>query len=349
MANKDERTLYNLLTRHQVYLEGVKLGLSFEFRPYLRELDDEIRKLFARLEYGNLGEMTKRELQKFLKRVRKSQRSIYNRYNTQLSERTLEFMRVDVDVTRDLYIDIEGITPEEAYEEDRGEPVAGIAALSGNKKGDSLLWAKIANDPIPANGMKVDPFVAAFILDSMSRVENAVIKGWSNKYTVFETLRLIRGTKGRNYRDGELNKINNNNSAVVKTVLQHIDSEIQAGIASLFYPRYQWVSVLDGRTTEICLSRSNKIYEFGRGPLPPAHIGCRSKIVPTNKSEAEYKQTYYAWIRQQPVAVQDDILGRKRGLALRKGELTAKDFPKFNEINPISIEQFGNKRTLIKE
>ena len=349
MASKDEKKLFDLLTRHQVYLEGLKLGFAAQFLPYLRELDNELRQLFARLEYENLGELTKRELKAFLKSVRKSQRSIYNRYNTQITEQSLEFMKINVDVTRDIYTDIEDMTPEEANESKKGAPILGIKAFNGKASGDALLWASISNTPIPATGETPPEFLAAFIANSMVRIESAILKGYANKYSVAETLRLIRGSKRLNYKDGQLHKINNNSRAVTATTLQHNASIVQVGIRSLFYPRYQWVSVLDGRTSDICLSRSNKIYTFGKGPIPPAHPNCRSKIVPTFAKEAEYKQTYYAWIRLQPKAVQNDILGEVKAKALRSGELTAKDFPKFVESKKISLEEFSEKRKLIKD
>ena len=39
--------------------------------------------------------------------------------------------------------------------------------------------------------------------------------------------------------------------------------------------RYRWISVLDSRTTDVCRGRSNKVYEVGVGPIPPAHPNCR--------------------------------------------------------------------------
>jgi len=42
--------------------------------------------------------------------------------------------------------------------------------------------------------------------------------------------------------------------------------------------KYRWVSTLSERTSDICRNLNGRIFEFGKGPLPPAHINCRSTI-----------------------------------------------------------------------
>jgi len=84
--------------------------------------------------------------------------------------------------------------------------------------------------------------------------------------------------------------------------------------------RYEWVSTLDSRTSTICRSRDGQKYEFGKGPLPPAHPNCRSAISPVVSSEFDFldagakraargadggmqidaNTTYYDFLKQQP-------------------------------------------------
>ncbi|WP_292414147.1 hypothetical protein [Methylophaga sp.] len=122
---------------------------------------------------------------------------------------------------------------------------------------------------------------------------------------------------------------------------------MQAGIASIFYRRYVWVSVIDGGTTDICLGRDGKTYEYGKGPLPPAHIRCRSKTIPKPADVDDAPQSYYSWLKSQPSTVQDDILGRDRAAGLRNGNLISKDFPKFVDAKPLSVDEFSKKRGVI--
>ena len=45
--------------------------------------------------------------------------------------------------------------------------------------------------------------------------------------------------------------------------------------------KYRWLATLDGRTTAICRSLDQQVFEYGKGPTPanPPHFGCRSTTV----------------------------------------------------------------------
>jgi len=109
----------------------------------------------------------------------------------------------------------------------------------------------------------------------------------------------------------------------------------------------QWVSTLDGRTSAICRARDGEVYPQGKGPRPPAHIGCRSATVPVIKSLRELgldvddvpestrasmngqvsgSETYQTWLKKQPAAFQDDVLGKTKGQLFRKGGVTLDRF-----------------------
>jgi uncharacterized protein with gpF-like domain len=54
----------------------------------------------------------------------------------------------------------------------------------------------------------------------------------------------------------------------------------------------EWVSVIDERTTSVCLNVAGKVVRLGtpfqtaNGPMyaPPAHYGCRAMVIPTLES-----------------------------------------------------------------
>lgn len=108
---------------------------------------------------------------------------------------------------------------------------------------------------------------------------------------------------------------------------------------------YEWVSTLDSKTTLICASRDGKVYQRGQGPLPPAHWGCRSTIVPNvnqaftlaklkgRRPEKGDKTgtvsgttTYGGWLKKQSKEFQDEALGVERAKLFRAGELTIDEF-----------------------
>jgi SPP1 gp7 family putative phage head morphogenesis protein len=98
---------------------------------------------------------------------------------------------------------------------------------------------------------------------------------------------------------------------------------------------YQWVSVMDSRTTEFCRWADGKTwyYDNDSGTLgspytPPVHFSCRSMTTPIYKSWEELgldesyaerfptqipdRTTYYQWLERQPKNVQLDVLGATR-------------------------------------
>ena len=44
--------------------------------------------------------------------------------------------------------------------------------------------------------------------------------------------------------------------------------------------KYRYVATLDTRTSSICRALDGKEFEYGKGPTPPQHFGCRSTTVP---------------------------------------------------------------------
>lgn len=343
----DNLRLFNVLTRHQIYLEGVKAGQSREFNDVLVELDKVLRSLFLRLNYNTLDALTKKELREFLRDLKSAQGRVYSGYAARLEKQIREFMAVDVDLTKEIFETLESRSMQQAYDEGDGFPIWGLAAFLGTSKADEQLWSTIKNSPIPANGALMLAFISQFTASASQAVENMIRKAYANKWTKQETINAIIGTKAKNWRDGEFAKINRQAGAVIATAIQHVSSIVQAGIASIFYRRYVWVSVIDGGTTDICLGRDGKTYEYGKGPLPPAHIRCRSKTIPKPADVDDAPQSYYSWLKSQPSTVQDDILGRDRASGLRNGNLTSKDFPKFVDAKPLSVDEFSKKRGVI--
>lgn len=357
--------LFNVLTRHQIYVEGVKAHHAIEFNKVLRELDKEFLLLFGKLRFATLDALTKTALRAFLIELRQIQNRVYSAYTKKLIEEMQAFMNADVLVSKSIFATLqrpEGEDEAPALEEESDEALADAYAenkdsvlfplfwfKSPQNGGDpSKLWAAIVNAPIPANGILPLTFIAGFVASASMAVENAVRKGYANRSTVAAVLAEIAGTKARNHRDGIFAKVNSQAGAVTSTVIQHTTSVLQAGIASVFYGRYRWISVIDGGTTEICKGRNNRVFNYGAGPLPPAHIRCRSKTAPLiSDDNNEPPPSYFEFLKSQPSRVQNDILGPNKAAELRAGTKKQKDIPQFDELNPLSVDGFVSKLNLI--
>ncbi len=89
----------------------------------------------------------------------------------------------------------------------------------------------------------------------------------------------------------------------------------------------EWSSILDSRTSPTCQSLSGKIFAIDEPhPVPPAHIRCRSTLLPRkNDTAPPLHKPYSEWLKSQDSRVQDEVLGKARGEAFRKGDVTTAD------------------------
>ena len=367
MALSDNMRLYDIATRGQVYIEGVKVQMAREFNFVLAELRLELNKLLRRVKYKTLDGLTKAELNRLVVSLRDSQSKVYNAYTQQILKQLKYFMTVNLEINRRAYslahaemnmgdgemnmgdgettpnvpTDAQAI----AYIKQQNEssniiPLFGIASVTGN---NDRLWSAVTNAPIPANGLYLLPFVKTFATSAQAGVENIVRKAWANGWTLEETISAITGEDARQGTSSQLQRVGVQASAVVATAVQHVSAIVGAGVVSALFGWYMWHSVMDSRTTEICSSRNHKRYRYGAGPIPPAHIRCRSHIAPIVGNDDIAAETFYTWAVRQPANVQDDILGEANGESLRNGSLKEKDLSKYEATRPLTLEEFRRK------
>lgn len=305
--------LLDVVTRHQIYLEGVKNGFGLDFeRNFAYGLIVELKKLFATLEFEDLGDMSKTELAKFLRQLTELNKIAFGKYTEDAIEAIRNFMIVDRDLVQPLIKDD-----------------SNLALLLLN----ASLWSRITNTPMGATGTNILPTLSAFGSMSGTSLVNAIRKAWVNQEKTSDLLKLLIGTKTANYRDGEIGKIVRQQRSIIGTVLQHVSSEVQNSIGAVFYDEYMWSSIIDSSTTDVCRERNGNIYRYGRGPMPPAHIGCRSSIIPLDRGSARVPPPSFAvWAASQPSAFLKDAF---------QGKVADKVFP------PLTVKQFAGKAKYI--
>lgn len=344
MALRDAKRLFDVSLRLQIFAEGVKAYQSREFDKVLNEVNIEFKKLLFRVDYKTLDSLTKQELRNLVKALRESQSRIFSLYLKRVLKQLEEFMQASLSLNRRamvsdfLYLE-EGkekyIPSDEeasnfivaAEKENDFTPIYGIGAIV---LGSSSLWARIQNEPMGANGVLQLPFIKSLIAASEINFANSITKGYANNWTPVEAVEESALIARRASAQG---------GAVISTVMQNIASVVSASIGSALFGQYIWLSVIDNATTDICISRNLRIYTYGQGPLPPAHIRCRSHIAPYVKGD-QTKETFYSWIGRQPNNIQNFALGNKNANALREGRLSSKDTRL--DVRPISIEEYRN-------
>lgn len=351
MTMQDNRRLFDITTRHQIYIEGVKGGMFLDFQRMLAELSKELQNLFGRMKYRRLDQMTKTQLNVLLVRLRRVQYRIFGSYADDLVKQIEAFMNAEVVMTRRMFasfyeppgVDKDGVLSDDDsaafipffVSANQTTPLFGVAAITGT---GAALWARLKNLPIPANGVTLLNFVKSFANSAQGQIEKIVRQAWANGISVDELVAVLMGTPGavlggiQQGSASQLDRIRNQGSAVIDTITQFVSSSVTAAVASAFFLRYSWNSIIDSGTTDICRSRDGKIYEFATGPKPPAHIRCRSSISPLTPTGGAYAAASLgAWLAQQPENVQRDIHNED-------GVYTSK---------PLTLAQYESKLALI--
>jgi SPP1 gp7 family putative phage head morphogenesis protein len=296
--DEEELLLYDEATRTEVYSDGVKVSLALLWLSFSAELRAEIRRELLSLDVDNLGELTKGQLNTLIYRLRATQNRIHGVYSEKILKELERFAGVTQDLTKEVY----GVDK----------------SLELTK-----LWAKIKNTPMPANGVYLDAFIKQFENSSIVEVENALRKAWVNGDDVKEILSTIAGKSGVQGVSSVIQTIERRASAVAMTTGHHVFSKTTELVLASAFGQYRWVSVMDSRTSEICRDLNNKVFTFGLGPVPPAHIRCRSHIAPTLGGTVK-PENLGQWLKRQPEVIRAELQVYANGRALTISEFAKK-------------------------
>lgn len=330
----DKPLLYDMLTRHQIFLEGVKAFGARKFDVRLRALQKVLQELILSVPHENLGLMSRRQINGLVVQVRRKAEKIMSDHELETTDFLLALMAADLELTRKIY-DID---------KPKAKPIADAPIVEKEVvKSPEKLYEFAEEEPLPADGNLLPALIAGLSAGVVAALTKRVRMGYANNETPRDLLTSIVGTKSKSYRDGLMAKMYRDNSALIATGVQHVSSIVGATLASFIYKQYEWVSVIDERTTDICYDRDGRIYDYGKGPLPPAHFNCRSKTVPLADERAPSNQTYFGWLQTQPNTVLDEIMSTRDAARFKAGQLKKDDLPKFKDAKPLSISQFRAK------
>lgn len=341
---KSNLYLFNLLFRHQVYLEGVKAGFAGNFRRMITKLYNEFAKFIGQARYDNLDAFSRVELQQFIRRFQNAQLAEFNLYTQQLIGLLKDFIAVDVKVSGGIYSAVTAL-PSSQH---KATGLAALASFTSGERNDSL-WASISQEIVPASGMTIQEMLTNFTTASIGRVSNRISMGYANTESMKDMLASVVGESELNFRDGLFATFSAQNTALVATILQHVSALTQASIASDLYDQDQWVSILDNKTTPICRSRNGNIYPSNQGPWPPAHWFCRSKRVPLTNGDVlhDLPDTFFDWAVTQPEDFLTDALGTTLAAKILADNTSEEDISVNNAAIPLTLDEFSEKINLI--
>lgn len=317
--------------RHQAMLEGLKRNHEQIVLPYLQKLDKKLRLKLTRAELTTYNR----------KRLEALIASVGEMTNNILSGATAE-------LTRELGALAKA---EAAFESASLDNAVQNVAFNAKTPAAAQVRAAINAAPLAVSGVSggqlLKPFMKGWTKAQTDMVQGAIRNGAFTGATNATILKTIRGTASAKFKDGLLGRSAAQFRAVVHTAVQHVSSvarmETYAANSDLV-KMYRWSSTLDNKTTEICQSLDGQEFPVGGGPVPPAHVNCRSSTVPVLDEEFKFlregatrssqfgpvpaNQTYYDWLGKQPAAFQDGVLGKSLGKVFRQGGLTSEQFAK---------------------
>lgn len=325
MPATTQTSVLDAFLRHQINVERYK---NYNVQQSLRVIDQLQLRLSAQLVRtgkDKISALTKREFNQFVRDFNKSYLEIFGKYEKAQLAEFKKFFKADFGETRHLFNKL------------------GSGPTYKGANADSL-WARMLKEPASGIGVEPKNMFRVFSSQAQNKIVAKIKGAYVDNLSLSDVMRSIRGTSAVKFRDGLISKFEAQLSATVQTYIQQMTNFISTNIGGALNDSYQWVAILDSATTKICRDRDGHIYVYGAGPTPPAHYNCRSFTMPVIVSAIKDMPTLFAWLTAQPTIIQDEILGKRQGAALRAGKVKADDLPSFNRMSPLTLEQFKSKR-----
>jgi SPP1 gp7 family putative phage head morphogenesis protein len=217
-----------------------------------------------------------------------------------------------------------------------------VGTASFNLPAESALIAAVEaapmQTPVGLSTLTIDDALAQFGTKKGVEIANAIRDGLvlgDTSSKIASSVNGLMNTKQRRHLDTLVRTITNHASSVAREQVYQENERFLDG--------YRYIATLDSRTTLICASLDNKVFEVGVGPMPPQHWNCRSTTVPvvnpafsvasglTGKRASvegpvSANTSYGGWLRKQPVEFVDEALGVERSRLFRSGRLTIDKF-----------------------
>lgn len=340
--------LTSIAARHQFFVERYKSAEVKKFEKFLLEMAGEIR---VKIGDKELSEFSRTRLNKLIAEIDKALIAIYSGYEPIWRDGVINFAQYESE--------FELKSLKEVVDYDFALPSA------------SQLDAAVFGNPMAVQGTYNGFFLGDTIADlsqkTITRISGAINAGSARGLTTPEIVRSIIGTKKAGYADGVLSMSYKDANLLVRTGLQHTASmarqrtwEQNRDIIS----GWRFRAVFDNRTSQQCraIGQMDKVYEIGKGPLPPLHPYCRSTSVAALNDKFNFLSEdatrsargedgvesvdanlgYYDWMKKQPAEFQDAALGKSWAKLLRDGGLSADRYAEISTgklFEPLTLAQ----------
>jgi SPP1 gp7 family putative phage head morphogenesis protein len=338
--------IYDALTRHQVFLQRYAKGREREAASFVRSvLEESILKLDM-----DLTDIPISVMDRVTQDLMEIGTSRYGTYSQSFVEEMVDFVDYEVDFNYRLL---------------RDNVSANIIRPNTNEAVTTTL-SKIMN-LAPRKGYTIRDSLRSFGIRKSYQVAQIVRDGYmfgEETDTVTQRIMDLTGTQQRQA------------STLARTITNHVAINARNMVIRQnggVIQGYKWISILDAHTSLICASRDGTFYEDkDENPKPPAHFNCRSTIAflvndqydlgkdyigrrpaqgPRGGKTVRESTNYEKWLRRQPVAFQEDVLGKAKATLFRRGKLSIDRFvddsgkvlslQELKELEPLAFERVG--------
>ncbi len=350
----DNQRLYDISLESSLLLESVKL---YEFNARLkafRKLKRDLGNVLYKIEYDDLSFMTKKQLNVLIKNVKQISDGFYEVVSKEVLGMLEDFTEKAVAKEKRLWVtvaesvaqdeDMPEVTDKDAdvhLEEEGRNGVFPLALLLAG----GALWERIRKLPLSGLGQPIDDVMGKYHSLSNNRLEDLLERAWASGYSREELVTQILGEEGaKQGKKGAIGTMRAQLNAIIDTSLAFALTQVQSGVTSSMSSvgrKYRWVSVMDAVTTTICRGRNGKIYETGKGPLPPAHVSCRSSIAPLVRGEVDNDvedSSLASWLESRSSEKRTYI--KEYGTIMEKG---GGDWSTYKATKPMTPNDFFNR------
>ena len=346
--------------RHAVYVQRFGGHLANLFDPYLTKLQRELKILMADApsETTNI-----RRINSLISEYKKASMVIYGEYTTDILLKELKEFAGD----------------EAAWQAAALDKAIDSPSVILSTPAPAQVWAGVTSEPLVfpnSAGVKLlEPFIKGWETNQIEKVSNVIRTGFITGRTNQQITQDIAG------KNGILSK---QNRASIKTMVRTATTHTSNLARQEMFNNnddviigYEWVSTLDGRTSDVCKGLDGKVYKNAdkHKRYPPAHPNCRSSTAPVLDARYQLDDSvntrasrgveggqqvkadisYYDWLKEQGAqgpkgrAFVLDTLGDERGALFLDGGLSVKKFKSLTldeMFQPISLSKLRGKQSL---
>lgn len=329
---------YNATYRHQVYLERLKSGEVNKVFPFLDEWRTSV---LNRLSDSVITDYSRARLELLLLTIEQDLNVIandqYSLINQSFQDIAVYEGQFEVNLLNETLKDFDTVLP-------------AAAQLH------SAVFTEVMSVRGRHGGKLLEPFIKDWQQDEIKEYTQIIRRGFAEGQTNQQMVQEVRSHS---------DSTKHHASAMVRTGIQHVANQARKKtLIDNGVKKYQWVSVLDSRTTPFCQRVDNLIFDHGKGPYPPAHINCRSNTIPDFPKGFNLKDSgalrsalngpvsadldYFDWLKKQPKQMQIDALGKKRADVFQT--MTKENFIKLaynKRFEPLTLDEMRKKEPTV--